>query len=250
MKKIVASVGLIALGASCVQVSADEPYTSADSRKLWNVSASLRGFYDDNISTLPSGPGKVGSFGVAVTPGFGFNWQREQTTLKFDYEYSLIYYDKRPGGNTHHYDQDHTFNASLDHAFSERYQIKATDSFVIGQEPDALRTGEAITAATRTPGDNIRNAAGLIFNAQVTPVFGLEAGYDNAFFDYHQSGAVTNGAGGIIPSFSGTSDRMEQTFHLDGRWQMLPQTIGIVGYQYGMADYTGDELIGYQSSLF
>jgi len=37
---------------------------------------------------------------------------------------------------------------------------------------------------------------------------------------------------------------MEHAIHLDGRYQIQPQTIGIIGYQYGATVYTADELIG------
>jgi hypothetical protein len=37
---------------------------------------------------------------------------------------------------------------------------------------------------------------------------------------------------------------MEQAFHLDGRYQIQPQTIGVIGYQYGDTIYTADQLVG------
>jgi hypothetical protein len=251
MKKIAASVGLIALGASCVRATADDSSASTDAGRLWHVSASLRGFYDDNINSVSSGPNKVASYGFALSPGVSLNWQRDQTTIKLSYLYSLLYYDTKPAGNSTKYDQDHTFNAELDHAISERYQIKTTDSFVIGQEPDTLRSGDALTSSQRISGNNIRNYGTFVFNAQLTPIFGLEAGYDNGYFNYEASGATTNNTvpPSVNASESGTSDRMEQSIHLDGRWQMLPQTIGVVGYQFSWADYTGDELIGYSSKV-
>ena len=52
MKKIVASVGLLALGASSVQ--ALDPSALSDNGRFWSVSAALRGFYDDNINTIPN----------------------------------------------------------------------------------------------------------------------------------------------------------------------------------------------------
>jgi hypothetical protein len=248
MKKIAASVGLIALGASCVRAAADEPYASADAGRPWHVSASLRGFYDDNINSVSSGPNKVASYGFAVSPGVSLNWKRDQTTINLSYLYTLLYYDKRPARNTSNYDQDHTFNAELDHAISERYQIKTTDSFVIGQEPDTLRSGDAQTSSQRLSGNNIRNYGTFVFNAQLTPIFGLAAGYDNAYFNYDASGAVSNTPPSVLASPSGVSDRIEQSVHLDGRWQMLPQTVGVLGYQFSWTDYTGDELIGYSGN--
>jgi hypothetical protein len=250
MKKIAASVGLIALGASCVRATADEPYVSADAGKPWKLSATLRGFYDDNINTASTGAfNHEGSFGFAVTPAASWSWQREQNTISLSYMYSLLYFDKRPTGNTSNYDQDHTFNGSFQHAFSERFQMQATDSFVIGQEPDTLRSGDAVTSSQRISGDNIRNYGTFTLTSQFTPTFGLESGYNNAYFNYDNNGATvnTNFPPSVTPSSSGTSDRIEQSIHLDARWQMLPQTIGVLGYQFSWSDYTGDELIGFVS---
>jgi len=185
-----------------------------------------------------------------LSPGVSLNWQRDQTTIKLSYLYALLYYDKKPLNNTGYYDQNHAFNAELDHAISERYQFKVSNSFVIGQEPDSLRSGDALTSSQRISGNNIRNFGTFVFNAQLTPIFGLEAGYDNAYFNYSASGAVVNTSTfpySVLASPSGTSDRIEQSAHLDGRWQMLPQTVGVVGYQFSWTGYTADEVIGYSA---
>ena len=244
MKKIAASVGLIALGASCLH-AADNSYSSADSGKPWSISASLRGFYDDNVDTVSSGaPNRTTTFGFSVSPGGSFNWERDSTTINLSYRYSLLYYGVRPARNANNYDQDHNFEAQLTHIFNERYKIRVADSFVIGQEPDSLRSGDAITSTQRIPGDNIRNTGSIVFNAELTPLFGLELGYENSLFDYKATGPQILGPTAVIPSPAGSSDRLEHTFHLDGRWQMLPETTGILGYQYAQVNYTGNELIG------
>ena len=53
MKKIVASVSLVAIGASGLQ-AALLPGLTTESGKPWTLSATLRGFYDDNINTYPN----------------------------------------------------------------------------------------------------------------------------------------------------------------------------------------------------
>jgi hypothetical protein len=251
MKKIVASVGLIALGVSNFnavhgQDVATPPY------KPWNVSASLRAFYDDNINTVPNGPNKTGSFGFQVSPGVGLDWHDDQTSLKLDYLYTLRWYDKRPFASDN-YDQDHQFNASFGHAFNERYQLGVTESFVIGQEPEMLRSGLfAPGEFQRVSGDNIRNYGTITLNGQLTPLFGFEAGYANQFYDYHDSGASVFGGivgrfiGGTFvpgPSYSGSLDRIVHNIHLDSRWQITPQTVGVLGYAFELTDYTGNEPI-------
>ena len=143
MKKIVASVGLVALGASGLQ-AASSPIT-LDAAKPFSISASLRGFYDDNINSAPDNAvldsGGVhyyrSSVGFEVSPSLIVNWTPvEQTTIGIGYTYTFKYYENKPLNNADNFDQTHKFDLSLDHAFSERYQVSVKDSFVIGQEPD------------------------------------------------------------------------------------------------------------------
>jgi putative beta-barrel porin BBP2 len=241
MNKFAASVGLIALGVSAVQADTIPGMDAAT--KPWSVSATLRGFYDDNVGTT-SGP-KRDSFGIEVSPTIGVNWSPDPTThLVFGYLYSAKYYDRKPPGNSDNWDQTHTLNLALDHAFSERYQVKVHDSFVIGQEPDTLRAGNASAIFQRIPGDNIRNYGGIDFDAQLTRELGLEIGYANAFYDYTASGAFRDDSGILIASPSGVLDRIENSVHLDARWTIQPETIGIIGAQYRTVNYTADEPIG------
>ena len=58
------------------------------------------------------------------------------------------------------------------------------DSFVIGQEPDLLRAGNTYNTFQRIPGNNLRNFGGVNFEAQVTPMFGVEVGYANTLYSY------------------------------------------------------------------
>lgn len=245
MKKFVASVGLVALGASGLnavhgQDTAPLPY------KPWSVSATLRGFYDDNINTAPSGPGKVSSLGYQISPDAGLDLRNDQTTLKLDYTYTLRYYDKEPANSTSHYDQDHQFDGEFNHAFTERYQLGVKDSFVVGQEPDFLRTAYAISEPQRVSGSNIRNDGQINFDAQMTPTFGLELGYGNDYFDYADHGARIDNS--VFPAIVNTSlagilNRSENTIHLDGRWQVMPETVAILEYKYQEMNYIGNELI-------
>ena len=245
MKKIVASVGLVALGASSINAVHGQDTMAPPPYKPWSISASLRGFYDDNINTAPD---KVSSLGFQVNPGAGLDWHNDQSGVKLNYLNTLRYYDKKPLDNTSHLDQDHQFDASLDHAFNERYQIGFKDSFVVGQEPEYLRSAYGpggISEPQRISGSNIRNDGLINFSAQLTPLFGLAAGYENAFYDYsdHATSVDPNFPFTVIPSTAGLLNRIEHTFHLDTRWQLTPQTIGIVGYQFFQANYTGNELI-------
>ncbi|MGD0260307.1 MAG: outer membrane beta-barrel protein [Verrucomicrobiota bacterium] len=251
MKKIVASVGLVALGASGLQAALLDGLT-ADSGKPWNLSATLRGFYDDNFNTYPNDVyiAHRGSTGFEVSPSLQFNFPMEQTTLSFGYVYSLKYYEYKPINDTENYDQTHDFSAALTHAFSERYQLSVRDDFVIGQEPDFLRAGNTYTTFQRISGDNERNYGAIDFTAQITPELGLVLGYANTFYSYADNAYVVNPpsfgypAGTITPSNSGLLDELDHVVHLDLRYPLQPQTIGVVGYQFRETDYIGNQPIG------
>ncbi|HWI56660.1 MAG TPA: hypothetical protein VNZ22_05505, partial [Bacillota bacterium] len=105
MKKIVASVGLVALGASAMQASAQD-LGGPDTSKPWSVSATLRGFYDDNTGTVPDAVpvNHRGSAGWEVSPSATLNWSLEQTTISLGYLYSLKYYQNTPPTSGSHDD--------------------------------------------------------------------------------------------------------------------------------------------------
>jgi len=248
MKKIVASVGLAALGASGLH-SAPIPGLTEEGGKNWTASLTLRGFYDDNLNTIKDP--KNDTFGIEISPSIAAGFKLSPTTtLSLGYVFSFKYYDDRPLLNSEKYDQSHIFNASLDHAFSERYKISATESFVIGQEPDILRTDNSMSTFQRLSGDNIRNDFRVAFDGQLTRLFGFEIGYENAFWDYAQKGEdfgdidPITGAATIIPSASGLLDRDENSVHLDSRWMIFPETVGVFGYKFKDVAYTGNEEIG------
>jgi hypothetical protein len=243
MKRIVASVGLVAVGASGVNAASVADMTT-EGAKPWSVFASLRGFYDDNVGTAPkSSPGHVESIGWEVSPGLNLKWTGEQTTFNLGYIYSYLYYENPPPGQTGKTSQTHSFQALLDHSFNEQNKVKLQDSFVIGQEADFLRAGSTFATFQRVPGNNIRNYGGITYNAELSRLFGIELGYDNVYFHYQDSGTITNNLNQISPSFGGLLDRLENYLHLDGRWKLQPDTVGVIGYRYGQVNYIGDEII-------
>jgi hypothetical protein len=254
MKKIVASVGLVAVGVTGLQAASDVG-PSGDGQKPWSVGVTLRGFYDDNVNALPKdAAGPKDSFGFEVSPTLSLGLSMDQTTIGFNYLFSMKWYDRKPLGNTDHEDFTHTFNLDFSHAFTERLRLDVKDSFVIGQEPDTLRAGNAYDTFQRISGDNIRNFGSIDLNWQATRELGFDLGYQNTYVDYADSGfAVStesfnpftgNYVGSILPSHSGTLDRIENSPHLDAKITLQPQTIGVVGYSYRQVDYTGDEVVG------
>jgi hypothetical protein len=252
MKKIVASVGLIALGATSVQ--ALDPAMGSDNGKFWSVSAALRGFYDDNINTVPASSVPPGyhnsSWGFDVSPAVFLSIPLEQTSIGASFVYDFKYYENKPLGQTEQYDMTYVFNVAVNHAFNERYQVSVKDSFAIGQEPDMLRAGNTFNTFQRIPGYNTRNYGVIDFSGQLTPIFGIMVGYGNTLFDYAANEVFVDGNpasptfGAIGASNAGLLNSMDQTIHIDGRFQIQPQTIGVVGYQYRMLNYTENQPIG------
>src|SRR5271154_2872232 len=132
MNKIVTSVGLAALSAASLQAQFAPGLTPLETSKPWSVSATLRGFYDDNYLTLPknypsaTGVGEghpLGSWGTEIAPAAAINHSVENTLLTASYVYDLKWYENRSDT-----DQSHQFNAYLDHEFSERYNLKVNES--------------------------------------------------------------------------------------------------------------------------
>jgi len=237
MKKLVTSVGVVALGASGLQAINIPGITDDSPNKPWNVGIALRGFYDDNINTAPDGSKDM--VGMEISPSIGFAMSWEQTKLTAGYTYELKWYERKPAGNSDNYDQTHIINAALDHAFSERYKGALSDSFVIGQEPDVLRAGNTFATFQRVSGYNLRNYGTAAFTAQMTPLLALKPAYNNAFYSY-----ARNGGNADNPSTAGLLDRIESSPSLDTLWTITPTTIGVVGFQFRQTWYTGDEEIG------
>ncbi|MBC8003368.1 MAG: outer membrane beta-barrel protein, partial [Opitutaceae bacterium] len=241
MKKIILSTGVMAVGIASLHAAYAPGLSTMETSKPWSVSLAVRGFYDDNPYTAPSGLTEP-SFGVEVTPTFSLNLPFEQTFIGLNYAYSMRYFENRPDNNV---DQSHIIGAKLEHAFSERYKIQLADTFIIAQEPTVLDPNGIITTPIRTEGNNLHNIASVTFNAQITELIGLELGYANNYYDYEQdAGDVTSPTNPFgVGSRSALLDRMEQLISLSLRYQIQPTLIGILGYQYGMADYNSDELI-------
>lgn len=245
MKTIVASVGLLALGAT---VASAQGVVAPDSSKPWSVSATLRGFYDDNVNTAPDNfhpPGfERSTMGFEVSPSANLTLSTGPTTASLGYAYSMKYYENKPYLNADHIDESHTFNAALTHAFNERYDISVSDSFVIGQEPDMLRAGNSLATFQRISGNNIRNYGSILFNAELTRQLGLELGYNNAYYDYADEKSFIDYSffpPTVSPSLSSLLDRMEQSAHIDAKWKIVPETTALLGYRYGHFGYMSDE---------
>lgn len=227
MKKIITSAGIVALGAVGLQAAYAPGLTAVERSKPWSVSAALRGFYDDNYATLPSSsPNKAGSWGLDFSPSLSLNFPFEQTLASLKYTYDLRYYADRSNSADH----SHVVNAKLDHAFTEDYKLDLSDTFVIAQEAQLLNPANApIPTLMRMNGNNMRNTAALNFHGQFTRQLGFLVGYSNSLYDYDD------------PNYKAVLNRMEHLATFNLRWQALPQTVAILGYQFGIVEQDQDD---------
>jgi len=236
MKKIAASIGLVALGATSLQAAYTPDMGPMQTTKWWSVSGTLRGFYDDNYNTT-SGSAKRDSFGFEVSPTISVNIPLQQTEIGLRYTYGLYYYQDRENLDQNPVDQNHQFDLWVDHAFSERWKARVTDSFVIAQEPELLSSGP-VSLPTRTKGDNLRNTGAITLDTQWTRLFSTEIGYQNTYYNYDQHGGT-----GITPSLSGLLDRIENLAWINFEATLRKDLVVFVGYQYGQNNYIGDEVV-------
>jgi hypothetical protein len=244
MKKFFVSVGLIAAGTASLQ-GAYAPQWNSTEASMWSVAGTLRGFYDDNYTTAASsssaGGNKKGSFGFEVSPQINLNVPLQQTELGLRYAYGAYYYAERENLGQDPWDQSHQLDLWVDHAFTERWQAKVQDSFVVGQEPELLDPNTSVV--TRTDGNNIANTGTVAVNTIWTRLFSTAFSYQNSIFDYQNSGATisniqTNGA-----SLAGEMNRIDQSVSLDLQWRVAPETVAFFGGAFEWVNYTGDEPI-------
>jgi hypothetical protein len=240
MKKFFVSVGLIAAGTASLH-AAYAPDWNSRSASMWSVSGTLRGFYDDNYQTASSGS-KIGSYGVEVSPQVALNVPLQQTELGMRYIYGLYYYQTREQLGQNPFDQTHQLDLWVDHAFTEHWQARVQDSFVIGQEPELLDPNTSVTR--RVDGNNVRNTGTLTLHTDWTRLFSTELGYQNSFYDYEDSGGNS-----VEPSLAGLLNRIEQSAWLNLQWKVRPETMVVVGGNFGLANYTADEQIAFVPML-
>ncbi len=237
MNKFFVSMGLIAAGTASLQAAyaPDSSSSSSTSSDVWSISGTLRGFYDDNYETASSGA-KIGSFGFEVSPQISLNVPLQQTELGMRYIYGLYYYQKREDLGENPIDQSHQFDLWVDHAFSECWQARVQDSFVVGQEPELIDPNTSLPR--RVDGNNIRNTGTITLHTDWTRLFSTELGYQNSFYDYQNSGGNY-----VDPSLAGLLNRVEQSAWLNLRWQVQPETLFLVGGNFGLVNYTASESV-------
>lgn len=229
MKKIIASAGLVAVSAVGLQAAAPG-LSPMEASKPWSISATLRGFYDDNYTAVHKSA-EDDSFGVEIRPAVGLNFPFEQSFVGVGYIYSLRWYEGREDNET---DQSHEVTLRADHRFSERFSVDFDDSFIYSQEPTVVDDTGAVTTFQRTDADAFRNRAAIHFDAQLTELVGLGLGYQNNWYDYDQEGPGSRSA---------LLDRFEHDFNIEGRWHARENLFASLGYGLGIVSFTDDDVI-------
>jgi hypothetical protein len=233
MKNILTTAGLAAVAVAGFQTKCAAQAVTVDDSKWWQVSASLRGFYDDNHTIAPDNFARE-SFGFEVRPGFTAGHQGEQHLVKLTTIYSGRWFEDRDDEPW-----DHGFIADLtgEYRLTENHVIRLNDNFSYSSEPTILDRGTAVTLL-RADGTNIRNIANPRYVGQLTQLIGVEVGYQNTFYDFEQSGPG---------SFSALLDRAEHLIKAESRWTVSPTLVGILGYWNETVDFNSGERLGVTS---
>jgi hypothetical protein len=232
MKRIIASAGLVALGAASAQAAYTPGLTPMEQSKPWTVGLGVRGFYDDNMFARPDGAGKEDSFGVSVNPTVGLNFALDRTLIRFNYSYDFRWYEARTENEADHIQ---LANLSIDHAFSERFTAALSDRFVYAQEGTVMLDAGPVTVPGRSNGDYVRNIGRVSVNAGLTERVGIELAYQNQIFDYEDSK--------YINSYSARLDRMEHLITLEGAVGFGNNTKGLLGYQFGSVGMSSGDMV-------
>lgn len=242
MKKLFLSVGLVAAGTASLQAAYAPDQGSADTTRLWSLSGSLRGFYDNNYTT---GNSASGSGGFEVSPQVSINVPLQQTEFGMRFTYGLYYYQARANENEDPIDQTFQTDLWLDHAFSERWQTRVDDSFIYSQNPQ-LNTGGAVSNPFRTSQSYVANNGTVTLHTDWTREFSTKVYYQSAFYQYQDSGGTVTPTVSN-PSLAGELNRLGNTGGIDFQWTQSPTTMLFIGGNFNQVNYTGGEAIGYDS---
>jgi hypothetical protein len=244
MKKIFVSAGLAAIGAGSLYAA--DTYapdvTAMDASKIWGISGTLRGFYDDNYTTAHSeATGKRASWGFEFSPSLNFIIPLQQTEIGLRYTYGLYYYQDREHLGQTPIDQSHAADLWIDHAFTERLEGKVQDSLTVSQEPQLTAT--ATSLPYRAEGNNINNLGSLTLHTEWTMLMSTDLGYQNNYTAYQNHGTTIANLPTQGPSLAGLLNEDGNMAWLNLNYEYEPDLTFLVGYQFGLNEYLGGEPI-------
>jgi len=241
MKNLIRAAGALSLGVASLALN-NSATAAEGGDKPWTASASLRGFYDDNIFTgneanidpvtnLPI-DNKFGSWGFDLSPSLTYGRTIDNTSFDLGYTYLARWFENRPGSS---WDQNHNLSAGLQHIFSPRAKVSVADVFVSAQDPGqfAPLSGQVL----RAEGDNISNSASAEAVFGVSDRLDATVSYRNNLFDYDNA------------AFETALNRIEHLPSLDLGYLLSPSTTVGGGYQYGIYDYDLSPLRSFDSHI-
>ncbi len=220
MKNLIRAAGALSLGVASLALN-NSATAAEGGEKPWTASASLRGFYDDNIFT--SNVGEISSWGFDVSPSLTYGRTVDNTTFDIGYTYLARWFENRPGSS---WDQNHNASFNLEHIFSPRVKTSVSDVFVSSQDPQQALIGQVL----RAEGDNINNSASANVSLAISEQLDASLSYRNNFFDYSS------------PLFSDSLNRVEHLPTLELNYLVTPTTSVGFGYQFGIFDFDYDLL--------
>lgn len=201
------------------------------------LSLGLKGFYDDNIFTRPSGPQKVDSFGFQVTPGIIYKISNGATSVSIGYSLDAKWYERRSRDSADStgavaqksdpWDYSHFIKANIKHRASDTLSFEASDSFAITREPVELLSGQI----ARSKADATFNYATIKGDIGLSDSFGLAVAYKNNLYDYSDLG------------YKAVLNRMENIPSIDLRYRVTPDVYGVLGYRYSVSTYDKSETL-------
>ncbi len=200
----------------CAQYDVSLP--TEEKGKPFTISAQVRQEYDDNVYTQEVN--RQESWKSQVIPTFIFNYPMDRTLISARYTFGLTYFWDRPGDDVNF---SHEFVGRIAHTFTERFDVDVRDRLVYNYEPD-LRSP---TTTRFVDGNYLINDFSTFARFQWLPRFGNTLEYDNRVIDYDDG------------EISDREDRMEHTFNLENRWQVLPTTVGVLAYRFNLVEYDG-----------
>jgi hypothetical protein len=226
MKRVIPAASLLTLGVASVLVPSPAAAEEGQERS-WKLSASLSGFYDDNIysrsafSSLGTSA-KVGSFGLEFSPGVTLKARvADSTDVTFKYQYTLDYYDRA----FEHYTHTHRATLDVKHSFNDNVSATLSDSFYFIQAPSQFAQTAQGTDIFRATGDNYRNIGSIGLAAQLAPLWFVDVNYQNSIYRYQDA------------SYRISQDRIEHLPGVDLRYQASPNNSISLNYQYGIVDF-------------
>jgi len=214
------AAGALSLGAASMALT-HTAVAAEGGDKPWTASASLRGFYDDNIFTANSASGgKLESFGFDIAPTVTYGRTMDNTSFDLGYTYLARWFENRPNSS---WDQNHNASVNLSHIFSPRAKVNVSDVFVSAQDPGQFAPGSGLVL--RAEGDNISNAATASAELAATDTIVATASYRNNLFDYDNA------------VFANSLNRVEHLPALELSYILSEVTSATFGYQFGIFDF-------------